>query len=218
MSLTDLLINGAKELGVKLSDKQLELFMKFLDNLNSWNKQINLTAIKDEREIIVNHFLDSLSIASDIEDNKRLLDIGTGGGFPGIPLKIVRPGLHVTLLDSNNKKISFLKDTVRKLALKNTKAVWGRAEDAQNGLPRGHYDYVVSRAVGSIHDMVNLSSSYVSSEGHIVLMRGKKGREEWLHESEIIEDKYHIVDYREFELPYSDSFRTVIVLKPKTQR
>ena len=216
MSLTELLINGAKELGVELSEKQVELFMAFLENLNSWNKQINLTAIKDEREIIVNHFLDSLSIASDIEDNKSLLDIGAGGGFPGIPLKIVRPGLHVTLLDSNNKKITFLKDTVRKLGLNNTNPVWGRAEDEQNELPRAHYDYVVSRAVGSIHDTVILSSSYVSPEGHIVLMRGKKGREEWLQESEIVQDKYHIVDYREFELPYSDSSRTVIVLKPKS--
>ena len=216
MSLADLLINGAKELGVELSDKQLELFMAFLENLTSWNKQINLTAIKDEREIIVNHFLDSLSIASNIEDNKSLLDIGTGGGFPGIPIKIIRPGLHVTLLDSNNKKITFLKDTVRKLGFNNANPVWGRAEDKQNELPRKHYDYVVSRAVGSIHDTLILSSSYVSAEGHIVLMRGKKGREEWLQESEIVKDKYDIVDYREFELPYSDSSRTVVVLKPKS--
>ncbi len=146
-----------------------------------------------------------------------MLDIGTGGGFPGIPLKIVRPGLRLTLLDSNNKKISFLKDSIRKLALNNTNAVWGRAEDAENGVPRKHYDYVVTRAVGSIHDIIRLSSPYVSDDGFIVLMRGKKGSEEWAQESNLVEDNYYLVDFREFVLPNSDYQRTVIVLKPKSK-
>ncbi|MEE8299162.1 MAG: 16S rRNA (guanine(527)-N(7))-methyltransferase RsmG, partial [Thermodesulfobacteriota bacterium] len=115
MSLREDLIVGAGELGVDVSEKDVDLFFKYLENLKNWNEKINLTSIKDDRGIIVSHFLDSISIAPIIEDGKKVLDIGSGAGFPGIPLKIVRPGLEVTMLDSVNKKVSFMNDTIRKL-------------------------------------------------------------------------------------------------------
>ncbi len=214
MSSRDILVEGAREFGVELSEIQVELFIEYLDNLQSWNKNINLTAVRNEKEIIVAHFLDSISVVPIIEDNKTLLDIGSGGGFPGIPLKIVRPELRVTLLDSVNKKVSFMKDTVRKLELKDINAIWGRAEDPENNIPRKHFDYIVTRAVGSISDTLELSSPYVSKDGVIILMRGKKGSDEWTMESENIASGYELVDSQEFTLPGSDLARTIIVVKP----
>lgn len=213
--MRDLLANGAQEIGIELSDNQLDLFMLYLDNLKKWNEKINLTAINDDREIIINHFLDSISIAPFIDGNKTLLDIGSGGGFPGLTLKIAYPGLKVTLLDSVNKKVSFLKDTIRNLALKDIDAFWGRAEDTENKIPRQHFDYVVNRAVGTISDTSMLSAPYVSKDGVIILMRGKKGTEEWTEASKELDKNYELLDYRELTLPYSDSKRTVIILKPK---
>ena len=215
MSLIDLLASGAEELGIELSSSQIELFVEYLDNLKSWNRKMNLTAIRDDREIVINHLLDSISIAPLIEDKRTLLDIGSGGGFPGIPLKIVRPNLRVTLLDSVNKKVSFLKDTTRKLGLKDIEAIWGRAEDIENKVPRRHFDYAVNRAVGSVSEMVMLSTEYVSDSGAIILMRGKKGSEEWAQVSSELSNNYVLKEYRKLTLPYSDSKRTVIILKPK---
>lgn len=214
MSLNDFLIEGAREIGVYITDDELDLFLLYLENLKKWNERINLTAIKDDREIVLNHFIDSLSIAPFIENDKSVLDIGSGGGFPGIPLKIVLPDLHVTLLDSANKKVSFMNDTIRKLQLHNIHAVWGRAEDLENKVPRESFDYVVTRAVGSIPDITRLSSPYVADDGVIVLMKGKKGVYEWTSAIEEMGDEFELVDNKEFTLPQSDLARSLFILKP----
>lgn len=214
MNLNSFLIEGARELGVVISNNELELFSLYLENLKKWNESINLTAIKGDREIVLNHFIDSLSIAPFIEDDNSVLDIGSGGGFPGIPLKIVRSNLKVTLLDSVNKKVSFMNDTVRKLQLKNIHAVWGRAEDIENKVPRESFDYVVTRAVGSIPDTAKLSSPYVSDNGVIILMKGKRGYEEWAQAKEQIGSDFELVDSKEFTLPQSDLVRSIFILKP----
>ncbi len=214
MSLRGYLIEGAKELGVGVSEKDADLFFEYLENLKTWNDKINLTSIKNDRDIIISHFLDSISVAPLIEDGKRVLDIGSGAGFPGIPLKIVRPGLEVTLLDSVNKKVSFMNDTIRKLGLKRIKAVWGRAEEPPNDVPLRHFDYIVNRAVGSISDTLKLSSPYVSEDGTIILMRGKRGSEEWNTAIEAVENKFELVDFKDFTLPLSDLKRIIIALRP----
>jgi len=213
LSLGDFLIEGARELGVIVSDNELNLFLLYLEKKKKWNEGINLTAIKDDREIVLNHFIDSLSIVPFIENDKSLLDIGSGGGFPGIPLKIVRPALQVTLLDSVNKKVSFMNDTVRKLQLQDIHGVWGRAGDINNKVPRGSFDYVVTRAVGSISDNARLSSPYVSENGAIVLMRGKKGPKEWILAKEEIGGDFELADSKEFTLPQSDLVRSIFILK-----
>ncbi|MGB2692017.1 MAG: 16S rRNA (guanine(527)-N(7))-methyltransferase RsmG [Thermodesulfobacteriota bacterium] len=216
MSLGDFLIEGARELGVYINDDQLDLILLYVKNLKKWNERINLTSIKNDREIVLNHFIDSLSIAPFIENDKSVLDIGSGGGFPGIPLKIVLPDLNVTLLDSVNKKVSFMNDTIRKLQLQNINAVWGRAEDIENKVPRESFDYVVTRAVGSIADITRLSAPYVSDNGVIVLMKGKKGVSEWTSAIEEIGDEFELIDSKEFTLPQSDLVRSIFILKPNT--
>ncbi len=215
MSLRDFLIDSSREFGVEISDTQLDPFFLYLENLKKWNDRINLTAIKDDREIVLNHFVDSISVAPFIEDGKKLLDIGSGGGFPGIPIKIIHSGLKVTLLDSVNKKVSFMNDTIRKLSLHDIHAVWGRAEDLNNSVPRGSFDYVVTRAVGSVVDTITLSSQYVSKNGVVVLMRGKKGIEEWNEAKDEIGASFELLDFKEFTLPESDLIRTIFIFKPK---
>jgi len=213
LNLRQYLIEGARELGVDISEKDADLFFKYLENLKTWNAKINLTSIKNDREIIISHFLDSISVAPLIEDGMKVLDIGSGAGFPGIPLKIVRPGLEVTLLDSVNKKVTFMNDTIRKLGLENIKAVWGRAEKSLNDIPRHQFDYVVNRAVGSILDTLRLSSPYVSEYGVIILMRGKRGSEEWNTAIEDVENEFELLDFKDLTLPLSDLKRMILVLR-----
>jgi 16S rRNA (guanine527-N7)-methyltransferase len=214
LSLREYLVEGARELGIDISEKDSALFFKYLENLKTWNDKINLTSIKNDREIIISHFLDSISIAPLIEDGKKVLDIGSGAGFPGIPLKIVRRGLEETLLDSANKKVSFMNDTIRKLELQDINALWGRAEDIDNKVPRGGFDYVLTRAVGSVSDTLRLSSPYVSENGVIILMRGKRGSEEWNTAIEDNENKVELVKFKDMTLPQSDLKRIILVLRP----
>lgn len=216
MSLSDFLKSSAEELGVAISDNQLDLFDLYLENLKKWNQRINLTAIKDDKDIVLNHFIDSLSVVPFIKNETSLLDIGSGGGFPGIPLKIVLPELKVTLLDSVNKKVSFMNDTIRRLKIDNIRAVWGRAEDMDNNLPRSSFDYVITRAVGSIADSSGLSAPYLSNDGVIILMKGRRGYEEWSEAKEQLESEFELVDSKEFTLPKSDLVRSMFVLRPNS--
>ena len=213
MNLKDDLLKGANDLGVEISDRQSDLFFEYLKNLKQWNEKINLTAIKDDRDIIISHFLDSLSVAPMIQNGKVLLDIGSGAGFPGIPLKLIHQSLKVTLLDSVNKKVSFMNDTIRILKLADINAIWGRAEDIENKVPRGSFDYVITRAVGSITDTLRLSSPYLATDATIILMKGRMGNQEWDAVAQDVEKSYELIDLKEMTLPFSDSKRFIIALK-----
>ena len=144
-----------------------------------WNSKINLTSVTDDSEIIVKHFLDSLTVSELITDGPNILDIGTGAGFPGVPIAIVRQSLNITVLDSREKRIFFINEVLRELDLSNVKTVSGRAEDSNNGVPRINFDYVLTRAVGDIKEVINLSVPYLNEKGKIILMRGKEGKIDW---------------------------------------
>lgn len=116
-------------LSINLSDIKLEQFYTYMNLLIEWNKKINLTAIVEEKDIIIKHFLDSLTISKYINSNQKIMDIGTGAGFPGIPLKIVQENINMNLVDSLNKRITFLNEVVNKIELKNIVAIHSRAED-----------------------------------------------------------------------------------------
>ena len=212
MNSSDILINGAKRFNVSLNKDQVRLFLEYLEILRLWNKKINLTSIKDENEIIIKHFIDSLSVVPFIENESRVLDIGSGAGFPGIPLKIVKPSIQLTLLDSTQKKVFFLLELINKLKLIGVNAVWGRAESRDNGVKRGYYSYVVSRAVGRIEDLIELSIPYLVDKGEIILMRGGRGLEEWERSKQIIKDDLRLLRYNQYELPKSTHKRVVLVI------
>lgn len=178
--LSDLLVKGASELGVRLKPREVLLFERYLSVLLEFNEKTNLTAIRDQRGVIIKHFLDSLAIIPFLpEGNLRILDVGTGGGFPGVPIKILCPQTEVVLVDSVRKKVDFLNSLVDELGLINVIGTFGRAEElAQLGDFRETFDIVVSRAVSELVVLVELCLPFVRVGGQFIAYKGLKAEEE----------------------------------------
>ncbi|MCF9045332.1 16S rRNA (guanine(527)-N(7))-methyltransferase RsmG [Acinetobacter nectaris] len=162
---------GSEKLGLQLSDDALNLLLKYQDALVLWNKAYNLTAIRDPKEMLVKHLLDSLSILKDLPEG-RLLDIGTGGGMPGMIIALCQPHRTCVLLDSNGKKIRFLKQFIADLKLKNVTAVQTRVEDVDAIGQLGEFDVITSRAFASLTDFVSAATPYMHSSSQICAMKG----------------------------------------------
>lgn len=163
---------------IDVSEEIYDKFVLYMKNLIEWNSRINLTAIKDEESIIIKHFLDSIMI-KDYISGKKILDIGSGAGFPGIPLKILNDNLELTLIDAVNKKVSFINDSIDKLELKKAIAIHGRAEDlGHNVIYRESFDTVVSRAVANMSTLVEYMLPFVKLGGLCLCMKGPDSEEE----------------------------------------
>lgn len=180
MEWKEKLISGAKQLGIKMTMFQAEQFQGYLELLLEWNEKINLTAITDPDEVLEKHFLDSLTLLShcEIKQGARLIDVGTGAGFPGIPLKIMRPDLELTLLDGLNKRLVFLGEVCTRLGLE-AKRVHKRAEEA--GLDpkmRESFDIVTARAVASLNVLAEYCLPLVKMKGYFLAMKGPGAKEE----------------------------------------
>lgn len=166
------------EKGIKVTDEMILKFQKYLDLLMEWNQKINLTALKTEEEIIEKHFYDSLLMAEEIKfDDQSLLDVGTGAGFPGIPLKIVFEDLFVTLLEPTLKRVNFLDIVIKELGLKKIVTINKRAEDYVKDA-RSYYDLVTARAVSRLNMLLELCMPLVKVDGLFLAMKGSKGEEE----------------------------------------
>ena len=207
----------ALKFGIELNDKQLVQFNMYYNMLIEWNEKINLTAITELDEVIKKHFLDSISIGRILKQNKKIsiLDIGTGAGFPGIPIKIAFPEVEVTLMDSLNKRVNFLNEVIKKLSLSGITAIHGRAEDfAKKDLLREKFDLCVSRAVANLSSLSEFCLPYVKIGGKFISYKSEKAREE-LKKSEnaisILGGGNVICD--EFVLPDTDFNRTFIVIE-----
>lgn len=147
----EILMEYLKTMDIKLNDEQIQKFYKYMELLLEWNEKINLTAIIEPKEIILKHFVDSLTIAKYIKEKDRLIDVGTGAGFPGIPLKIYREDIEITLVDSLNKRINFLNEVIEELNLSNIETVHSRAEElGKNKKYRERFDIATSRAVANL--------------------------------------------------------------------
>lgn len=191
--------------------KKLDIYANFLIE---YNKHTNLTAIRNIEDIYLKHFLDSilLLVKFDIEKNAKILDIGTGAGFPGVILKIFRPDLDITLLDSNNKKITFLNELIKKLELNNIMAVNDRAENFIKTNREG-FDYVTSRAVSSLNVLSELSIPFVKVNGYFIPMKGNYELElkESLNAINVLGGQ--VVKTIDYLLPVENSNRSIIVIK-----
>ena len=168
MNKEELLKSGAASVGVELNDTQIQQFIKYHEILVEWNSFMNLTGITEFEEVMKKHFIDSLSLIKGIDLSKEyyVIDIGTGAGFPGIPLKIVFPNLKITMLDSLGKRIKFLNEVISQLDLRDIEAIHGRAEDyAKPNLLREKFDICVSRAVANISTLSEYCIPYVKNNG-----------------------------------------------------
>lgn len=200
---------------INLDNNQLEEFYKYMCLLIEWNEKMNLTAIIEPKEIILKHFIDSLTILNEIEDKKTLIDIGTGAGFPGIPLKIAKPNLKVVLLDSLNKRILFLNEVINKLELENIETIHARVEDIGKNIKyRENFEIVTSRAVANLAILSEYMIPLTKIGGKCICMKGSSIKDE-INESQkainLLGGKVEKID--EFVLPSTDIKRNIIVIK-----
>jgi len=210
----NLLIKGAKVFGIELDEKAVDAFDLYLRVLLKWNQRINLTAIRSEKEIIVKHFLDSLSVYPYLPESGSLLDVGSGAGFPGIPLKMVCPYLRMTLIDSVRKKVDFDRHAIRTLGLKEIEALHGRIQDeAVHEQYEEHFDVVISRAFSDLQTFLNLSFPFLKTGGMALAMKGSLKDEEPPLPSEAGRTPYQLKGTHTFFLPFSQFERSILVFE-----
>ena len=208
-----------EKMQIKFSEEQYNQFYKYMNLLMEWNKKINLTAIIEPKEIILKHFVDSLTIAKYIEENKKVADVGTGAGFPGIPLKIYRKDLKITLIDSLNKRLNFLNEVISELELKEITTVHGRAEElGQNKEYRERFDIVTSRAVANLSTLSEYLIPFIKKDGKCIYMKTLEVDEELQKAKKainILGGKTIKID--KFYLPESEIGRSIVVIEKEKQ-
>lgn len=207
-------ITAVKELGICITDKQLEQLNKYYKALVEWNKKINLTSITEEKDVYLKHFYDSLTLFKeyDLTKDVSLCDVGTGAGFPGIVLKIVFPNLKITLVDSLQKRLKFLDYVIKLLDLKDVELVHERMEDysKQN---EEKFDIITSRAVAKTKILVEISFKALKISGHLILMKSSF-EEELSDAKKIIKDiGGEVINVNTFKLPIENSERALINIK-----
>jgi len=208
----ELLRDGAFQLGIDLDDTCLDRFALLAGELRRWNAKVNLTALKSVRDIVTRHFVDSLTIAPLLPHGARLLDIGSGGGFPCIPLKIARPDLEIVSVDGVQKKILFQRHVARLLGFDRFSAIHGRAEALAQTMPR-LFSVVVARAVADMETLLRLGLPLLADDGVIIAMKGRQGRVEIEAAREAISALgVSVREVRELRLPASGDERTLILL------
>ncbi len=207
-------IINVDKLGINLSEIQLKQFYNYINLLIEWNEKINLTAITEPDEVILKHFVDSLTIAKYIPDGTKIVDVGTGAGFPGIPLKIYRQDIEITLLDSLQKRINFLNEVIRELNLEKIETVHSRVEDfGKDKMYREKFDIATSRAVANLATLSEYLLPLVKVGGKVISMKGSLIEEELEHSKnaiKILGGKVEKVD--EFDLPNSDISRNIVLI------
>lgn len=208
-------VQRLKDFNIKINDEQIKKFMNYMNLLLEWNEKINLTAITQPDEVKLKHFVDSLTVLKYINDDDKVIDIGTGAGFPGIPLKIMKGNTKITLLDSLNKRINFLNIVIETLNLRNIQAIHGRAEEiARNKLYREKYDVTVSRAVANLSTLSEYMLPFVKVGGKCICMKGANVNEEIEKAKNAIKELGGEIERVDnFYLSDNDNERNIIIIR-----
>lgn len=219
----NLIIAGAETFGIHLDRHQTDRFTIHATQLIHWNQKVNLTTITDPLDVGVKHFLDSLAPACLIPPDAALLDIGSGGGFPGIPLKVILPFLSVTMIDASRKKVNFIKHIIRTTQLDNIEALHTRAEDlADNPTYINRFDVIISRALSSLDSFVRLALPLLAKEGIIIALKGEANQKELdglksnlpekMNKPPFAQNRYAL-SLQKYRLPFLKSRRSIISVK-----
>ena len=210
-------LRGLEELQITLTDEQLQAFLIYYEMLVEKNKVMNLTAITEYEDVVEKHFLDSLSLVKTVSlsGKRTVLDLGTGAGFPGIPLKIAFPKLHIVLMDSLNKRVRFLEEVIGRLELKNICAVHGRAEEmGRKPEYREHFDLCVSRAVANLASLSEYCIPFVKKEGFFVSYKSGEVEEELEQAEKAIKVLGgRLREVSKFQLPNTEMGRSLVVIE-----
>lgn len=212
LEFKELMKINLKELNIELTDLQLEQFYRYMNILIEWNKFMNLTGITKPEEIITKHFIDSLTVLDKIDKDANIIDVGTGAGFPGIPIKIAFPDTKVVLLDSLNKRIKFLNEVIEKLELKNIETIHGRAEEfGKNKKYREKYDIAVARAVAPLNVLLEYLMPFVKINGKCLCMKGSSSEEEIKKGERAVKILGgELIKTEEFFIPKTDMKRKIV--------
>lgn len=212
---TSILKEKASKINIEINDEQASKFYKYMNELIEWNEKINLTAITEPNDVITKHFVDSITIEKYVDNGAKIIDVGTGAGFPGIPLSIIRDDLKITLMDSLNKRIRFLDEVIEENSLLNVNTVHGRAEElGRNADFRGKYDVATSRAVASLNVLLEYLVPFVKVGGYCICMKGSNIDDEIKEAKKALEVlKCKVEKIESFELPGSDYGRNIIIIK-----
>ena len=213
--MTDILKNGCKELGISINENQISQLNTYAKLLKEWNEKINLTAITDDEGIAIKHFLDSMTALLTGKVRGKVLDVGTGAGFPGLVLKIAEPDIKLTLLDSLNKRINFLREVSDKTGLDDIDFVHGRAEDfGMNSAYRARFDTVVSRAVANLRVLSEWCLPFLKEGGYFLALKGPLADEE-LEEARrsIYILGGEVEEVFPVDIPFTDLSHRIIIIK-----
>lgn len=217
MNNLELLKSGIESFNLDASNEKLEKLKKYRDILVEWNQFMNLTGIEDEREVYIKHFLDSLSAVTNgyINDNVSLIDVGTGAGFPGMPLKVCLDNMKLTLLDSLNKRINFLEEVANQLDLKDIKFIHGRAEDfGKDEEYREQYDIATARAVAGLPVLMEFCVPFVKVGGYFICLKGPNANLELEESKEAMEVLgIEFVEKIDIKLPDLELNHNILVFK-----
>jgi len=208
------IIDGARKLGFEIDESVTAQFSAHAFELIRWNRKINLTSITNPRDIAIKHFLDSLAPAQVIPDEARLLDMGSGGGFPGIPLKILKPSLSVLLIDGVRKKINFLKHVLRTLRLENIEALQIRTENLlEDPEFTNSFDVIISRALSDLAPFVKSALPLLATQGTIMAMKGKVDPKELDAVRVIVPEGRYSLVVENYRLPSIKALRSIVIIK-----
>jgi 16S rRNA (guanine527-N7)-methyltransferase len=201
---SQVIVDGAKAFDLDLDRSHTELFAAHAKELLHWTKTINLTTIVDPHEVAIKHFVDSLAPARMITPGATLLDIGSGGGFPGIPLRVVIPALSVTLIDASRKKVNFLKHVIRTLKLDGIEAIHIRAEElAADSSYRNHFNIITSRALTDLKAFISQARPLLAVDGQMIALKGT------MDETEVKAAGPHVLSVETYMLPFAKSKRSI---------
>ncbi len=215
--MIDDIINAFNSIDIDITTEKAEKFDRLYELLTDWNKRMNLTSITQREDIIIKHFIDSVSVLNycDMDQSFSVIDVGTGAGFPGLPLKILIPELKITMMDSVNKKLNFISEAVSDLSLPDVEIIHGRAEDiAHDKKHREKYDYCVSRAVARLNVLSELCIPFIKLDGTFISYKGS-GTDEEINDSKKAVNILggSIEDIINFKLPGAEVERTFVIIQ-----